>query len=92
MTVTPYLFRHAFATLSWLFKLDKDVARRVLRHRDSKMLDQVYCRLPHASWWRSSRPSTSSRSRGALLECWQAWQRGEVTVSWRGKKKRYSRA
>jgi len=42
--VYPYLLRHSFATLAWSFGIDKDVARRVLRHTDLTMLDQVYCR------------------------------------------------
>lgn len=42
--VTPYLLRHSFATLAWTLGVERDTARRVLRHSDFKMLDQVYCR------------------------------------------------
>ena len=43
-TVTPYLLRHSFATIAWSIGVDKDVARRILRHTDIAMLDKVYCR------------------------------------------------
>ena len=42
--VTPYLLRDSFATIAWSLGIDKDVARRILRHTDEKMLDEVYCR------------------------------------------------
>jgi len=42
--VTPYLLRDSFATIAWSIGIEKDVARRVLRHTDEKMLDEVYCR------------------------------------------------
>lgn len=42
--VTPYLLRDSFATLAWSLGIDKDVARRILRHTDETMLDEVYCR------------------------------------------------
>ncbi|GEM_PF-4706419 len=42
--VTPGLLRPSFATLAWALGVDKDVARRVLRHTTTKMLDEVYCR------------------------------------------------
>jgi integrase len=43
-TVNPYLLRASFATLAWSLGIEKDVARRVLRHVDERMLDEVYCR------------------------------------------------
>jgi integrase len=42
--VYPYLLRDSFATIAWSVGIDKDVARRVMRHSDDKMLDRVYCR------------------------------------------------
>jgi integrase len=42
--VTPYLLRHSFATIAWALGVEKDVARRILRHTDVMMLDKVYCR------------------------------------------------
>jgi integrase len=42
--VHPYLLRHSFATLAWSLGLDKDVARRIMRHTDLGMLDKVYTR------------------------------------------------
>lgn len=42
--VTPYLLRHSFATIAWSLGIEKDTARRVMRHEDEKMLDKVYCR------------------------------------------------
>lgn len=42
--VHPYLLRHSFATIAWSLGVDKDVARRILRHTDAAMLDEVYCR------------------------------------------------
>jgi integrase len=42
--VTPYLLRHSFATIAWSVGVEKDVARRILRHTDERMLDEVYCR------------------------------------------------
>ncbi len=42
--VYPYLLRDSFATIAWSVGIEKDVARRVLRHTDEKMLDRVYCR------------------------------------------------
>jgi len=43
-SVTPYLLRHSFATIAWSVGVPKDVARRILRHTDEKMLDDVYTR------------------------------------------------
>ncbi|MEQ1505934.1 MAG: tyrosine-type recombinase/integrase, partial [Myxococcota bacterium] len=43
-TVTPYLLRHSFATIAWSIGVEKDVARRILRHTDLMMLEKVYCR------------------------------------------------
>lgn len=42
--VTPYLLRHSFATIAWSLGIEMDVARRILRHADEKMLREVYCR------------------------------------------------
>lgn len=42
--VTPYLLRHSFATIAWELGVDKDVARRIMRHTDTTMLDEVYTR------------------------------------------------
>ncbi len=42
--ITPYLLRHSFATLAWVQGIEKDVARRMLRHTDERMLDEVYAR------------------------------------------------
>lgn len=42
--VYPYLLRDSFATLAYLFGIDKEVTRRIGRWTDSKMLDEVYCR------------------------------------------------
>lgn len=42
--VTPYLLRHSFATIAWSLGIEQDVARRIMRHCDLKMLDKVYCR------------------------------------------------
>ena len=42
--VTPYLLRHSFATIAWSLGIEKDVARRMLRHTDDTMLDRVYTR------------------------------------------------
>ena len=42
--VNPYLLRHSFATIAWSLDIDKDVARRILRHSDETMLNEVYCR------------------------------------------------
>jgi len=42
--VYPYLLRHSFATIAWSIGVDRDVARRILRHTDLAMLDRVYCR------------------------------------------------
>lgn len=42
--VTPYLLRHSFATIAWTLGIDKDVARRIMRHTTTKMLDEVYAR------------------------------------------------
>lgn len=43
-TVTPYLLRHSFATIAWGLGIEMEVARRVLRHTDEKMLREVYYR------------------------------------------------
>ena len=40
----PYLLRHSFATLAWALDVPKDVARRVMRHTNDRMLDEVYTR------------------------------------------------
>lgn len=40
--VNPYLLRHSFATIAWTLGVDKDTARRILRHTDEAMLDRVY--------------------------------------------------
>lgn len=40
--VTPYSLRSSFATIAWAAGVPKDVARRILRHTDSRMLDEVY--------------------------------------------------
>ena len=40
--ITPYQLRHSFATIAWAAGIPKDVARRILRHTDSRMLDAVY--------------------------------------------------
>ncbi|MEZ4320813.1 MAG: site-specific integrase [Myxococcota bacterium] len=42
--VYPYLLRDSFATLCWELEVPMDVARRILRHTDESMLQQVYCR------------------------------------------------
>lgn len=42
--VTPYLLRHSFATIAWSLGIAQDVARRVMRHTNDRMLDEVYCR------------------------------------------------
>jgi integrase len=42
--VYPYLLRHSFATLAWSLGIDRDVARRIMRHTDLAMLDKVYTR------------------------------------------------
>jgi integrase len=42
--VYPYLLRDSFATIAWTVGIEKDIARRVLRHTDERMLDRVYCR------------------------------------------------
>lgn len=42
--VTPYLLRHSFATLAWSLGVPQEVARRIMRHTDNKMLDRIYCR------------------------------------------------
>lgn len=42
--VTPYSLRASFATIAWAAGIDRDVARRILRHTDSRMLDEVYNR------------------------------------------------
>lgn len=43
-SVTPYLLRHSFATIAWSCGVDQDVARRVMRHADTSMLDRIYQR------------------------------------------------
>jgi integrase len=43
-TVNIYLLRHSFATIAWSLGIEMDVARRILRHADEKMLREVYCR------------------------------------------------
>lgn len=40
--LTPYMLRHSFATLAWRTGIPKDIARRILRHTDTRMLDLVY--------------------------------------------------
>lgn len=40
--ITPYMLRHTFATLAWASGIPEDVARRIMRHTDSKMLREVY--------------------------------------------------
>lgn len=40
----PYLLRDSFATIAWCVGVPMDVARRVLRHTDDRMIQQVYCR------------------------------------------------
>jgi integrase len=42
--VNMYLLRHSFATIEWSLGIDQDVARRIMRHTDEKMLRDVYCR------------------------------------------------
>lgn len=42
--VYPYLLRDSFATIAWSLGIPMDVARRVLRHTDEKMIQRVYCR------------------------------------------------
>jgi integrase len=42
--VNIYLLRSSFATIAWSLGIDMDVARRILRHADEKMLREVYCR------------------------------------------------
>lgn len=41
---TPYNCRHSFATLAWSAGIPKEIARRILRHTDDRMLDKVYAR------------------------------------------------
>ncbi|MEZ4236818.1 MAG: tyrosine-type recombinase/integrase [Myxococcota bacterium] len=43
-TVNMYRLRHAFATIAWSLGIEFDVARRIMRHTDEKMLRDVYCR------------------------------------------------
>ncbi len=40
--VTPYLLRHTFATLARDMGLDRDTARRILRHTSDRMLAEIY--------------------------------------------------
>ena len=66
--MTPYLLRHSFATIAWSIGVEKDVARRILRHTDLMTLENVYCRPLVAELWRASRHSTPLRyaeTRGA---------------------------
>lgn len=42
--VTPYLLRASFATIAWSVGVDKDTARRILRHTNERLLNEVYCR------------------------------------------------
>ena len=42
--VTPYLLRDSFATIAWSLNIERDVTRRILRHINEKMLNDVYCR------------------------------------------------
>lgn len=42
--LTPNLLRHSFATIAWSLGLERDVARRVLRHTSDDMLRRVYAR------------------------------------------------
>ena len=42
--IYPYLLRDSFATIAWSLQIDIDVARRVMRHTNDKMLREVYCR------------------------------------------------
>lgn len=42
--VYPYLLRDSFASIAWSLGIEMDVARRVMRHVDERMLMQVYCR------------------------------------------------
>lgn len=42
--VNVYLLRHSFATIAWSPRIELDVARRIMRHTDDKMLREVCCR------------------------------------------------
>jgi integrase len=42
--IYPYLLRDSFATIAWSLEIDIDVARRVMRHTNDKMIREVYCR------------------------------------------------
>lgn len=42
--VNMYLLRHSFATIAWSLGIEQDMARRIMRHTDEKMLRDVYCR------------------------------------------------
>jgi integrase len=45
--VTPYLLRHSFATIAWSLGIDRDTAKRIMRHTaGSSLLDRVYVRPP----------------------------------------------